>query len=86
MQVGKEDSSMTSPDFPKSYGADQECSWILMTTPTNQISLRFDTFDLEPRSDTKCKDYVEVRDGQFSKLPSVLHLPIKTGGFRKHGM
>lgn len=51
-----------SPNWPENYRASRECLWQIKAEDNYQISLRFETFDLEPH-DSCAYDYVEIRDG-----------------------
>lgn len=54
--------TIQSPNWPEHYRASRECLWQIKAEENHQISLRFDTFDLEPH-DSCAYDYVEIRDG-----------------------
>jgi transposase-like protein len=56
-------STIQSPNWPEHYRASRECVWQIRAEENHQISLRFDTFDLEPH-DSCAYDYVEIRDGE----------------------
>jgi len=55
-------SVVQSPNWPENYKPNRECTWLVKADENHQISLRFETFDLESH-DSCAYDYIEVRDG-----------------------
>lgn len=51
-----------SPNWPEHYRPSKECIWQVRAEENHQISMRFDSFDLESH-DSCAYDYIEVRDG-----------------------
>lgn len=51
-----------SPNWPEHYRPSKECIWRVKAEENHQISMRFDSFDLESH-DSCAYDYVEVHDG-----------------------
>lgn len=56
-------SMLQSPNWPEHYRPSRECVWQVKTDESHQISMRFESFDLESH-DSCAYDYVEVRDGE----------------------
>ena len=56
----------TSPNYPKKYGDNLNCSWIIEAPQHNIIELRFQHFDIENGFDS-----VEVVDGDLSRVISL---------------
>lgn len=54
---------LQSPNWPESYRPSKECFWQVKTDDNHQISMRFESFDLESH-DSCAYDYVEIRDGE----------------------
>lgn len=52
-----------SPNWPEHYRPSRECLWQIKADENQQISLRFDAFDIESH-DSCAYDYVEIRDGE----------------------
>lgn len=55
-------SVIQSPNWPEHYRPSKECVWKIMADENHQVSMRFDSFDLESH-DSCAYDYVEIRDG-----------------------
>lgn len=56
-------SLIQTPNWPENYRPSRECLWLVKADDNHQVSLRFDTFDLESH-DQCAYDFVEVRDGE----------------------
>ena len=64
--------NITSPSFPSSYPTNTECIWLLEFNWNSQIKLTFTDLDLDDSqdSDGACnRDYVVIRNGQYSTSP-----------------
>lgn len=55
-------SLIQSPNWPDHYRPSKECIWQVKADENHQISLRFDSFDLESH-DSCAYDYIEIHDG-----------------------
>ncbi|XP_047679001.1 neuropilin and tolloid-like protein 1 [Tachysurus fulvidraco] len=63
--------SFTSPNYPKKYPPDRECTYIIEASPRQCIDVYFDEqYAIEPSWECKF-DYIEVRDGPFSTSPII---------------
>ena len=56
----------TSPNYPKNYGDNLNCTWIIKAPQYYIIELKFQHFDLENGYDS-----VEIFDGEVSKSKSL---------------
>nr|CAD7261777.1 unnamed protein product [Timema shepardi] len=66
-----------SPNFPRNYPGDMDCTWNITATQGNKLNLTFSHFELEsfnyymPDSGNHCTyDYVEVKAGSGSDPPT----------------
>jgi hypothetical protein len=64
----KSNGTITSPRFPKDYGTDQRCVWILSAKPSSKIAIHFKEFKIQNATNgSSCLDYVEIKDGQLGR-------------------
>eukprot|EP00794_Sanderia_malayensis_P006970 gene6970-7755_t len=73
--LDSENGVITSPGFPNSYKANDECFWTIFR-PSQRLQLSFETFQLFENP----KDFVEVFEGPFENSRILLY---KTFGIRK---
>ncbi|XP_061441668.1 cubilin [Rhineura floridana] len=59
--------AFNSPNFPEPYPPNIECVWNILSSPGNQLQLSFTEFQME-ESEGCTKDYLEIREGNFSGL------------------
>lgn len=58
--------TISSPNFPKRYPRDIQCTWRIQAPESSKVQLSFLEFQLENQSlDLRCHDYISVRDGGF---------------------
>jgi len=58
--------TISSPNFPKRYPRDIQCTWRIQAPDSFKVQLSFLEFQLEKQSvDLRCHDYISVRDGGF---------------------
>ncbi|XP_071972597.1 embryonic protein UVS.2-like [Engystomops pustulosus] len=73
----KDSGILTSANYPSAYPHGANCVW-LIRTPSGQVSLNFDAFDLQ--SSPNCKsDYVKIYDGPSKRSPVLLDKTCGTG-------
>lgn len=59
--------TISSPNFPKRYPRDIQCTWRIQAPDSFKVQLSFLEFQLEKQSlDLRCHDYISVRDGGFA--------------------
>nr|AID23683.1 tolloid [Hofstenia miamia] len=51
-----------TPNYPKEYPMQKECTWHIITKPGHRVALRFITFAVEPHAECQY-DYLEIRCG-----------------------
>ncbi|XP_075466103.1 embryonic protein UVS.2-like [Ascaphus truei] len=62
--------TVISANYPSAYPNNANCVW-LIRTPSDQVSLKFDAFDLQ--SSPKCvSDYIKIYDGASKTSPVLL--------------
>ncbi|KAG8328699.1 hypothetical protein J6590_103808, partial [Homalodisca vitripennis] len=59
-----------SPNYPDDYPANKECTWTIQAPQGRQISLKFETFDLEDSGDCRY-DSIIIRNGLHETSPLV---------------
>ncbi|KAM9326690.1 embryonic protein UVS.2-like [Gastrophryne carolinensis] len=68
--LNQQNGTMTSANYPSVYPNNANCVW-LIRTPSGQVSLRFNGFDLQ--SSPNCaNDYIKVYDGPSKSSPLML--------------
>ncbi|XP_046898167.1 neuropilin and tolloid-like protein 2 [Hypomesus transpacificus] len=61
----------TSPNYPGTYPANKECTYILEALPRQRVQLAFDkNYYIEPSFECRF-DHIEVRDGPFGFSPLI---------------
>lgn len=61
---GRTSVTLSSPNFPKPYPQNIQCTWRILVPIGYQVKLSFLEFDLEESyQESGCHDYVSVRDG-----------------------
>ncbi|EDV28197.1 uncharacterized protein TRIADDRAFT_53561 [Trichoplax adhaerens] len=53
--------SLSSPNYPSNYGANEECIWTITVSPHNIVQLSFNSFNIEGTNNVCNNDYLEVR-------------------------
>lgn len=54
--------TISSPNFPKHYPRDIQCTWRIQAPESSQVQLSFLEFQLEKQSlDLRCHDYISLR-------------------------
>lgn len=64
-EVVREEGVLQSPNYPEDYHASKECVWKITVPANYQVSLRFQSFQIE-NHDNCVYDYLEIRDGHES--------------------
>lgn len=57
---------ITSPNYPKNYGANKNCEWKIQTDPSHSVLFELIDFDFE-RSSNCTKDSLEIYDSILNK-------------------
>ncbi|XP_019647325.1 PREDICTED: trypsin-1-like [Branchiostoma belcheri] len=55
--------SIVSPSWPSRYSSKRRCVYEINLLPGRTVTLKFSSFHLQARKKRKCRDYVEVYDG-----------------------
>ncbi|XP_046880031.1 cubilin [Hypomesus transpacificus] len=64
--------AITSPRYPASYPANQNCSWIIRAQePFNHVTLSFTDFELEMNNANCSHDVLEILDGDNYQAPTI---------------
>ncbi|XP_074656137.1 uncharacterized protein LOC141909575 isoform X2 [Tubulanus polymorphus] len=65
---------ITSPGFPDSYRYNHYCLWMIPVPVNTILKISFETFDLQPKHNGYCVDYIEIRGKYYcgSTAPSTL--------------
>ena len=72
IQVSYSGGVVVSPNYPRGYPNNMDCTWTVTVPPGNRIKLRFmGVFGLEDGSGINCKDYLEIRDGSIPDSASL---------------
>ncbi|KAL3873695.1 hypothetical protein ACJMK2_036785 [Sinanodonta woodiana] len=53
--------TFTSPNFPNNYTDDADCYWLIQATSKSDITVRFDTFEVEDDGSICRYDWLEIR-------------------------
>ncbi|EGW02057.1 Cubilin [Cricetulus griseus] len=61
--------TLTSPNFPKNYFNNLDCTYRITVGFNQQIALNFTSFMLENKVGKNCIDFVEIRDGGYETSP-----------------
>ncbi|XP_075463550.1 embryonic protein UVS.2-like isoform X2 [Ascaphus truei] len=69
--------TMTSANYPSAYPNNANCVW-LIRTPSGQVSLKFDAFDVQSSPDC-VSDYIKIYDGPSKTSPVLLDRTCGTG-------
>ncbi|GAB1598696.1 tolloid-like protein 2 [Argonauta hians] len=68
--IHKEKGTLTSPNSPDDYRANQECVWIITVPEGYLVGLTFQAFEIE-NHDNCVYDYIEIRDGPEESSPKL---------------
>lgn len=52
-----EDGILKSPNYPEAYNVNTTCIWILRVPPSNNVAIKFQTFEVRYIINMKCKDF-----------------------------
>ncbi|KAK3591809.1 hypothetical protein CHS0354_007661 [Potamilus streckersoni] len=53
--------TFSSPNFPGNYAENADCYWLIQATPKSDITVRFDTFEVEDDGSICSFDWLEIR-------------------------
>lgn len=68
--INKSRGTLTSPNSPDDYRANQECVWRITVPKAYLVGLMFQSFEIE-NHDNCVYDYLEIRDGPDETSPSL---------------